>query len=306
MLGIRNDCRAFRRIIPDMSTTIPATQSRSYLHWLAAAVGLAALFLAAISSFWWGSRDKFADELRRIGGRYREELMDSRMAAFFKVLHRQPLTVFHYIDLERSQADDAWLLAHREDLQRQSDLSLFIGNPRITTDGLAALRGLDILNLDVTGMPLEDSAVETFVTLPRLIQLYIAHTGISDTALAGLATSPHLVFLCLDRTQATDSGIDGLQTCPVLNGLWILDADDDCVAHVATYSRLKSLCLQGEDLKLESLVQLKSLPSLEVLSLYDTKLTDAELGELRQALPGCIVDQMEWEKVQEQRDASWE
>jgi len=114
------------------------------------------------------------------------------------------------------------------------------------------------------------------------------------------------VFLCIDRTQATEAGIDGLKTCPVLKGLWIVDADDDCMARVATLSRLTSLTLQGKDLHLESLLQLKSLPSLETLSLYDTTFSDAELNQLRQALPGCSIQQVEWKKVRETREASWE
>jgi len=270
------------------------------------AAGVAVLIVVGVASRWW-PRDSFVAEIERIGGRYRQQLIDGHFRAFLKVVHRQPLTVYHWIDLEKSQADDAWLRAHREDIQKQSDLCLFIGTPRITTDGLAELRGLENIDvLDATGMPLEDSSVETFVSLPRLIQLYIAHTGISDKALAGLATSPHLVFLAIDRTQATEAGIDGLKTCPVLSGLWILDADDDCVARVATFGRLTSLTLQGKDLHLESLLQLKSLPSLETLSLYDTKLTDAELNQLRQALPGCTIQQLESKKIQEMREASWE
>jgi hypothetical protein len=270
------------------------------------AAGVAVVVVIGAASRWLPS-DSFVAEIERIGGRSRQQIIDARMTAFLKLIHRQPLTVYHWIDLERSQADDAWLLAHREDIQRQSDLCLFVRNPRITTDGIAELRGLENIDvLDVTGMPLENSAVETFVSLPRLIQLYIAHTGISDTALAGLATSPHLVFLSIDRTQATEAGIDGLKTCPVLSGLWILDADDDCVAHVATFSRLTSLALQGDQFTIESLAGLKSLQHLKVLSLFDSKFTDAELSQLRQALPGCTIQQMESKKIEEIREASWE
>ena len=109
------------------------------------AAGVAVLAVIGVASRWL-PRDSFVTEVEQIGGRYRQQLIDGHFRAFLKVVHRQPLTVYHWIDLEKSRADDAWLQAHREDIQRQSDLCLFIGNPRITTDGLAELRGLE--NID--------------------------------------------------------------------------------------------------------------------------------------------------------------
>lgn len=289
-----------------MSATALAPRSRLYLRWLAVAAGVALLFVATVATFSWRSRDRFADEVRRIGGRYREEVVDSRMAAFAKAIHGKPLTVFHWIDLEHSQADDAWLAAHRDDIARQTTLILFMKNTPISSTGLAALKGLDNISLlELSGAPVGDAAVETIASLPNVVQASIDGTGISDVALAKLATAPHLGFLTIDHTQSTEAGIDGLAMCPVLHGLWIQDADNGSVMRVSKLPRLKHLYLHGRNVTAESLPALRQMP-LEVLQFYDTSLSDAEIAELKRALPNCTIQQMEYSKLEAIRAASWE
>src|SRR5262249_33597255 len=136
-------------------------------------------------------------------------------------------------------------------------------------------------------------------------QLYISRTGISDTAVAKLAASPCLGFLTIDRTQATETGIAGLAKCPVLAGLWIDDADNDCVVRLSKLPHLQHLYLRGRDVTADSLPVLKQL-RLDVLVLYDTSLNEADIAELKLALPNCTIQQMEYSTLEAMRDASWE
>lgn len=255
----------------------------------------------------WLTHDEFRAEVQSVGGRYRSEVVDSRSTAFMKVLNRQSPTVFHWIDLDGSEADDAWLRSHRDDILRQTHLFLFLRNSRITTKGLAALEGLDNLQgLDLTGTPLDDTAIDILATLPNAPQLYIGHTGISDSALAGLSRSPYLSFLCIDGAQATETGIAGLATCPHLNGVWIVDANDESVALLPSLVRLQYLHLQGDQLTADSLRLLKQLSGLQLLTLFDTTFSDDELAELQQALPQCTVQQLDAARLEEARESSWE
>lgn len=279
---------------------------RRRFRWLRIATAVVVALLALGVTLRWLARDPFAAEVERIGGRYRQEVIESGFDAFMKALQREPLTVFHWIDLEHSRADDAWLAAHRDSIQRKSHLSLFVGNARVTAEGLAALRGLENMHsLDLTGTAVEEIAVETVVELPNLVALYISHTGIPDAALAGLSRSPHLVFVCIDARQATDAGINGLLTCPKLESLWIRDADDASAARLARFKRLTSLVLQGADVTAAAFPALKELQGLRVLTFFDTDLSEVELAELRQALPGCTVQQLDYEKVEAISESSW-
>jgi hypothetical protein len=160
----------------------------------------------------------------------------------------------------------------------------------------------NINHLDLTGMPLNKSVVDTIVTLPQLVHLGIRETGISDAALAGLAISPHLGSLEIDCTQATEQGIAGLARCPVLESLRIIDADDGCVQQLPQLSRLKHLLLQGDQVTAISLPALQQLPALQLLTLLDTQFADVELDQLRQSHPGGIVQQMDSKKF----EAAWQ
>ena len=276
-------------------------------RWLIIAGLLLVVVCGLAGALRWLTHDEFQAEVQSVGGRYRSEVVDSRSTAFMKALNRQALTVFHWIDLEGSQADDAWLRSHRDDIRRQTHLFLFLRNSRITTKGLAALEGLDNLQgLDLTGTPLDDTAIDILATLPNAPQLYIGRTGISDSALAGLSRSPYLSFLCIDGAQATETGIAGLATCPRLNGVWILDADDKCLLRLTSLGGLTYLHLQGDQLTAESLPFLKQLSGLQLLTLFDTTFSDDELAELRQALPKCTVQQLDSARLTEARESSWE
>lgn len=279
---------------------------RKRRRWWLAIAALVLLFAVPPAALWWLSRDRLKDEVLAIGGRY-ESISDTGMAVAVRYITRGENPRVHCrIDLGNSRADDAWLENQADDLRRPNQLVLFLRESHVTSRGLAALSDVQsLVYLDLSGTRLEDAAVDTLAKFPRLVQLYLPHTGISDSALARFAAAPHLVFLCVDAGQATDVGIAGLMTCPRLRSLWIVDADNECVTRVARFHALTGLDLQGDKINADSLPVLKEMRSLKSLTLIDTQFSDAELSELRQALPGCTITRMTSSKIEAQREASW-
>lgn len=265
------------------------------------------ILLCGGGAWWWTSRPDFCDEVRLAGGRYRSEMMTTRTAAFFGYLSGRQPTVYHWIEFTGGDVDDEWLRAHHEEIAQTSDLVLTLRETRVTGEGLSTLRGLpNVIYLDLTGTPLTDADLPHIVTLPRLPQVYVGRTGISGAALSVLSQMPNLVHLCIDSTQATPEGMAGLETCPNLNSLTLLDADDESVAHVAQLQRLKFVMLAGENVTGDSLPVLKQMQNLQLLTFYDADLSDEEVEELQLALPGCTVQQMSSEVLEQLRESQWE
>src|SRR5690349_3961718 len=89
---------------------------------LPAVVGLW-VFVVVVASLWL-TYDSLPGAVRSIGGRYREESTASGVQAVLKLIYREPVRDYQSIDLEHSRADDAWLAAHRDQIARQSNVTL--------------------------------------------------------------------------------------------------------------------------------------------------------------------------------------
>lgn len=279
---------------------------RKRRRWLLAIAAVVSVFAMPAAGLWWLSRDRLKAEVIAIGGRYRC-VEETGMAVAFRWATRwEHPHVMHRIDIGHSRADDAWLQSHANDLRQSNQLVLFLRESRVTAQGLAVLNDVQNLQfLDLSGTPLDNSAVDTLAGFPTLVNLWIAHTGISDSALAGLARAPHLVLLVIDARQATDAGLAGLRTCPHLQHLRIVDADNECVARLVGFEDLTALDLQGERIDADSLPVLKQMQSLHSLTLIDTQFSDGEVSELRQALTGCRIYQQKSSEIEAQREAGW-
>ena len=181
------------------------------------------------------------------------------------------------------------------------------GGTRITGDGLSALSGMqNLVTLELTGTQLEDADVSHLIALPNVQRLQIGRTGISDSALAGLSQMPTLRAVGIDSTQATPEGIAGLADCPRLDTVMLVDANDESVAQVSQLIGLFALILVGEDVTAASLPALKQMQGLRHLRLYDSDLSDAEILDLQQSLPGCTVQQLPREVVEQIEESQWE
>ena len=256
------------------------------------AVSCVGIMLFAGLAWWWLSRPDLGEEVRSAGGRFHSEMMLPRY-----LLWRKP-GALSYIVFRGEGVDDRWLHAHRAELARLEHLSLWLQKTHVTGDGLSALRGMQDLHfLNLTGTPLEDADVAHIAAISGVNQVYVARTGISGAALAGLAQLPNLTHVCIDATQATPEAIAGLATSPTLQLVTVFDADDESVRQVTQLKGLWGLTFVGEDITAASLPVLKQMQGLKELSLYDSSFLAEELDDLRQALPGCTVQQMPYAQV---------
>ncbi len=268
---------------------------------------LLVIVLVAIGVAIWSLQGSFPDEVHAIGGRYRAEVSDTWVQILFSQLNGRGPTVFHWIQLRNSDVDDEWLQAHRDEIASLSHLILLMRDTTITGQGLSALREMDnIQYLDLSSVQLTDDDVAHIATLPNVTTLYIGGTGISDNALVELSAMPHLVWLGLDSSQATPHGLSELSKCKNLTGLHVENANDDSIANVAAAAWPIYMSVDGSELTAESLTSLAKMSPLKLLTLFDTTFSEAELQELRRALPGCTIQQLEMQVVEEQMEASWD
>jgi internalin A len=100
---------------------------------------------------------------------------------------------------------------------------LDVSGSKITAEGLAALKGLPLLErLSLWNCPqLDDSAAAILVAVPSLTNLDLSYTSAGDGALTRLAKLPRLTHLYLTDTRVTPEAIQSLrQTRPTLFVSW--------------------------------------------------------------------------------------
>lgn len=252
------------------------------------AVVTALVVAAPLAGLWWMDRATVDAAVREVGGRF----------------HTAEDTGT-WIDLSNSRVDDAWLNAQRENIKGLKSVVLSLEDVRITGAGLAAVAGMqNVVRLDLAGTRLADADMQQLASMEKLQVLNIGRTGASDAGLKVLARLPRLETLTIDRTQATPQGAAALARCAKLRGLTLLDADAQSVTAVQGL-RLLGLQLRGEGLDASCLPVLTQFTGLMNLTLYDSRFSDAELEGLRQALPDCTVDQVDYSTVEESIAAAW-
>jgi hypothetical protein len=271
------------------------------------AVTCVTTLLCAGGAWWWTSRPDFGDVVREAGGRYRRDVMESRMSMLGNIINGRPNTVFHFIEFAPGRIDDDWLRHHQTEIRELTDLSLAFHGTRVTDRGLSHLHGAEnVHSLSLRGTRLNDAAMSQIVQLPRLQLLDIADTGLSATAIADLAQMPFLAQVSIDSTQATPEGVAGLVACPELSSVMLVDADDGSVERITQLSGVVDLTLVAGDVTAASFPALERMQNLQLLTLYDLNLSDDEIQELQQALPDCIVQQPQPEVVEQIMESLWE
>ena len=187
--------------------------------------------------------------------------------------------------------------------------------------GPAWLRNLmgDDFFVDVTwaglGRDFDDSGLETFEALPRLVGLFMADTKISDAGLVHSKGLTRLQQLHLQFTKIGDSGLTNVEGLSQLQVLVLLGTQvgDAGLQHLQGLRQLRGLNLAGTKVTdaglkyLENLTQLQwlvlaetnvtdaglehleELTKLETLDLGTTKVTETGVMRLRRTLPNCLV-----------------
>lgn len=158
---------------------------------------------------------------------------------------------------------------------------------KITAAGLKALDGsTTLVELNLTGCPLDDSAAPHLAKLTNLTMLNVSVTKLTGKGLAAVAAgATKLTILGADGTGVTDADLPAFAALPGLTHLSLggTAVSDVGMAALAKSKSLTSLTLHDTKVTDTGVVSLAGLPKLQFLTLYRLGLTDVSLVALAEA-----------------------
>ncbi|EDY21147.1 hypothetical protein CfE428DRAFT_1440 [Chthoniobacter flavus Ellin428] len=195
--------------------------------------------------------------------------------------------------------DDAGLkaLAGLPALEQLSTNGMTASDEGVRT--LAACKALRSIAFFHPGKSFTGTGLAALAAIPNLERLTVAgSTEFGDDGLAAVAQIAHLKEFRTWHAGATVEGIRKLQALKELKSLTIgqrlankppVMVSDDTVAAVAGMPSLEMLSLQEARLTLPALGKLKQLPNLKRLTLDGIDIPEAQIAELRQELPKADI-----------------
>jgi len=205
-----------------------------------------------------------------------------------------------------------------------ADLNLYYAE-QITDEGLAAVKAWKKLKrLNLRGTKVTDTTLEHISQVTTLEALDVGFAQITDVGLDRLSSLPNLRELAIGGNKLTDVGLQTLRQLPGLtsldlggsqrtdSGLWSVSLTELGLGALTTLRGLRELRLDGMPVSARWLEKLKPLdklerlslqgcrrlgddaalvlaswPSLRVLDLKGTAVTEKGLADLRHAKPGA-------------------
>ncbi|MFN9373340.1 MAG: leucine-rich repeat domain-containing protein [Planctomycetaceae bacterium] len=168
------------------------------------------------------------------------------------------------------------------------------GSPLITDASARSLRQLTALReLILPQTALTPEGIQLLGGIARLEQLDLTLNEVTDASLSALGDLKNLRSLKLRGTQVQGSGLQYLARCQSLESLQLSELspfESDELRHLVGHPRLKALNLSGTRLDKRAINHLQGSPTLELLELNDSGVGEADLRELRAALPKCTVE----------------
>lgn len=203
----------------------------------------------------------------------------------------------------------------------------------ITDEGMVALKGWKKLKrLNLRGTKITDTTLEHLSGVTSLESLDVSFAQITDVGLDYLASLPNLKELAIGGSKLTDVGLQALRQLPGLisldlsgyqrtdSGLWSISLTELGLDAVIALKELRELRLDGMPVSARWLEKLKALdklerlnlqgckrvdntavrtlaswPSLRVLDLKGTAVTEKGVAALRQAKPKARIFHGPWE-----------
>ena len=164
---------------------------------------------------------------------------------------------------------------------------LHLNDTDVTDAGLLALSKLSQLRyLGMTKTSIKGTGLKALC--PSLNYLDMAHNDLSDSVMANLKQLTDLRVLNLGFTGIGDGALIDLGT---LKSLSILDIsnnrkiDDGGILHLLTLPNLNTLVLFDTRVTVKGLLQLKKIKTLGTLKLSPSLYTQAQLQEVKKAMP---------------------
>jgi HEAT repeat protein len=244
------------------------------------------------------------------------QIIEKRGGTFYRDQNRPDKPVISVSFSDKSQAVDADLkclkdipnlvelnlkfpalsddgLEHLKSLTSLGALSIV--SSKVTNAGvaqLAALTKLEILELEHA--QIDDEGLARLKDLTRMDLLNLTNTGISDKGLEHLQGMSKLHTLILDGTRTSDAGLEVVGKLISLSDLRLRDTriSDAGLEHLKRLTRVQTLVLNGSKITDAGLEHLKGLKSLTTLCLdIDANVTDEAVKKLKDALPGCTIQE---------------
>jgi Leucine-rich repeat (LRR) protein len=204
---------------------------------------------------------------------------------------------------------------------------------QVTDEGMAVVKNWKkIKRLNLRGTKVTDNTLEHVSGLTTLESLDVGYAEVTDVGLDRLAALTNLKELTIGGNKLTDAGLQSLRFLTGLtyldvsgtqrtdSGLWSISLTDLGIDAIATLKELKELRLNGMTVSARSLGKLKtlrklerlslqlcrrvgddaapvlaSMPSLRVLDLKGTAMTEKGLAVLKAAKPEAQVLHGSWE-----------
>jgi len=190
-----------------------------------------------------------------------------------------PLTDLENFSSNASTATDDGIKALAR-YKKLRSIALFHPGKQFSGSGLAALAELPQLDrLTVAGsLAFDDSGMAAVGQLPHLQNFRTWHTGVTNEGLKKLASLPKLESLVVGQRLAYKG-----EACP----------SDETIAILAEFKSLKTLDLQEARLSRGALEKLKALSALKTLKLSGVEISEPDLAQLKQELPGVEIARTE-------------
>ena len=228
------------------------------------------------------------------------------------------------LDLSETRLTDRGLLDLKT-ATNLTDLNLYYAE-LVSDQGIAVVKNLPHLKrLNLRGTKITDSTLQLLNRLTSLESLDIGFAQVTDSGIGQLALQ-NLKELSIGGNKLTDAGLQCVREMPALtsldlsgeqrtdSGLWSVSLTESGLDAIATLKNLRSLRLNGEAVSARGLERLKtltrlerldlqacprlnddvvpilaSLPSLRIVDLTASKVTEQSLAELRKSKPQLQV-----------------
>lgn len=181
------------------------------------------------------------------------------------------------------------------------ELNLYYAE-QITDEGMAAVKGWQKLRrLNLRGTKITDTTLEHLANVPTLEALDVGFAQITDVGLDRLTPLTNLRELVIGGNKLTDTGLQALRQFPHLtslslggsqrtdSGLWTISLTELGLDALATLKELRELRLDGMPVTARWLEKLKGLAKLERLSLQGCKRLGDDSALLLAAWPTLRV-----------------
>jgi hypothetical protein len=213
-----------------------------------------------------------------------DEVADSDLAPL------ERLTTLQVLGLPGTPITDA-ALPHIQKLVELRELDL--GQTRVTDAGLPALKSLGrLIKLDLCDTRITDKGAVHLAEMVSLKDLFLANTGVTDVGVSHLSRLTQLTWLDLEGTGVSDAGLAHLAKLARLQHLHLANMPQVTgkgIAQLRSLPDLESLSLDGKQFAEAGVESLRQLKNLKTLSLSNMQLSEADLDDIKQALPDVFV-----------------